>query len=106
TGGSPLLNDQGTDIAAVAGSPVVASGAGIAAVSGGTATVTLADGTMYSYAGLAQAAVIDGSRVAQGDVLGVTGDVAGPHLRFTIRPQGGAAVDAVPYLDRWLAQAL
>jgi murein DD-endopeptidase MepM/ murein hydrolase activator NlpD len=106
TGASPLLSDQGTDIAAVAGSPVVASGSGVVAAGGGTVAITLEDGTVYSYAGLAQVTVTDGSRTAQGDVLGVTGDVGGPHLRFVIRPKGGAGVDAAPYLDRWLAQAL
>ena len=106
TGGSPLLPDQGTDIAAAGGVPVVASGSGIVAAGGGTVTITLVDGTVYSYAGLGQLAVTDGSRVAQGDVLGLTSDAAGPHLRFAIRPQGGATLDATPFLDRWLAQAM
>ena len=69
-----------------------------------------ADGTRYYYAHLESfaAGLTDGAKVIRGDILGtvgMTGDATGPHLHFEIHPNGGAAVDPAPYLDRWLAQA-
>lgn len=113
---------QGVDILGAQGTPVIASGDGVVHLStsgaedgdpgpgGNAVTVTEADGTFFYYAHLLEYApgLRDGTKVAQGDLLGgvgMTGDATAPHLHFEIHPQGGAAVDPVPYLDRWLSQA-
>jgi murein DD-endopeptidase MepM/ murein hydrolase activator NlpD len=95
--------DQGAEIATAPGTPVVASGPGVVRVSGGAVQLATPDGTVYGYRPVASLArgLANGSRVAQGDILGTAGET----LHFEIHPAGGPPVDPVPYLDRWLAQA-
>jgi murein DD-endopeptidase MepM/ murein hydrolase activator NlpD len=111
--GGPSLtvphSQQGVDIAAASGAQVAAAGAGLAAVAGDMVTVMASDGGSWLYGHLGQVVVADGAHVAVGDVLGTVrgaGDASGALLHFEIRQAGDRAVDPVPYLDRWLAQAL
>ena len=107
---------QGTDITASAGTPVVASAAGVVHLGadpagGNTVTLQGQDGVTYFFAHLVRYSpeLTDGARVAEADILGAvgtSGDATGPHLHFEVHPAGGPAVDPAPYLDRWLAQAL
>lgn len=108
---------EGTDVFAASGTPVVAAAPGRVAIGrGGRAGVYVrleaTDGTEYLYAHLERVAVRlhSGDEVAKGDVIGfvgTTGNAAAtpPHVHFEIRPRGGDAVDPVPFLDRWLADA-
>jgi hypothetical protein len=107
---------EGTDIAAAQGTPVVASGSGAVELittdpeGGNGINLRSADGNLYYYAHLEAFApgLVNGARVDRGDIIGTvgtTGFSTGPHLHFEIHPGGAAAVDPVPYLDRWLAQA-
>jgi murein DD-endopeptidase MepM/ murein hydrolase activator NlpD len=114
----PHVHD-GTDIFAARGTPVIASADGVvsrmtidSAVSGTALRVTTTGGTFFFYAHLDRFVphLADGDRVARGDVLGfvgTSGNAEGtePHLHYEIHPLGGAAVDPVPYLDQWLADA-
>lgn len=117
---TPVPHDhEGTDVFAAKGTPVVASADGKltvqrdSAVGGNAVRITEADGTYYYYAHLDRFAVgiEDGNRVRKGDIIGFvgrTGNAEGgaPHLHFEIHPRGGAAVPPVPYLDRWLSEAM
>ena len=110
---------EGTDIFAESGTPVIASADGDVdrftydtPIGGNSLRLTAAGGTYFVYAHLTRFAPDlrpDGA-VRKGDVLGFVGatgnarDTA-PHLHYEIHPQAGAAVDPVPYLDRWLADA-
>lgn len=109
----------GTDIFADHGTPVIASADGrvthmrTGTLLGGTSLrLTEPDGTFYYYAHLDRFApgMDEGEPVAKGDVLGYMGNTGNavltpPHLHYEIHPRGGGAVDPVPYLDRWLAEA-
>jgi peptidoglycan LD-endopeptidase LytH len=111
---------QGCDIFAGRGTPVIAAVQGrITKLStegaGGTALrLSASDGTYLYYAHLDRFApfLFVGTAVAQGEVIGyvgTTGNAEGtaPHLHFEIHlPPGGEAVPPVPYLDRWIAQAM
>jgi hypothetical protein len=109
----------GTDVFAPRHTPVVASDDGTvsrlghSAIGGISLRLTTAGGTYYYYAHLDAYApgLVEGAAVTQGQVLGfvgTTGNAEGtsPHLHYEIHPQGGEAVPPVPYLDRWLAEAL
>lgn len=111
---------EGTDVFAAKGTPVIAAADGIvermvrnSAVGGTSLRLTTADGTFYYYAHLDRFApkLAEGERVQKGDVLGFVGttgnaSATAPHLHFEIHPGGGEAVSPVPYLDRWLGEAL
>ena len=111
---------QGTDIFAEHGTPVIASSDGqvshmsVGTPLGGTSLrLTAPDGTYYYYAHLADFApgMADGESVTKGELLGYVGNTGNaaftpPHLHYEIHPDGGAAVDPVPILDGWLADAL
>ncbi|MGH2554443.1 MAG: M23 family metallopeptidase [Actinomycetota bacterium] len=111
---------EGTDIFAPRGTPVIASSDGVVTrmatnskVGGTSLRLTAADGTYYYYAHLDRfdPGLDQGQRVKAGEVLGFVGtsgnaEGGAPHLHYEIHPDGGAAVPPVPYLDRWLAEAL
>jgi murein DD-endopeptidase MepM/ murein hydrolase activator NlpD len=110
---------EGADVFAAKGTPVVAAADGVVSTQAGTAVggnalrLTEADGTFYYYAHLDRFAVglEDGGPVEKGDIIGfvgATGNAEGgsPHLHFEIHPRGGEAVPPVPYLDRWLSEAI
>ena len=116
----PYAHDhEGTDVFAARGTPVIASADGVvtrvtedSAIAGTSLRLTTAGGTYFFYAHLDSlvSGLRNGAVVEKGDVLGfvgTTGNAAGtsPHLHYEIHPLGGAAVDPVPYLDQWLADA-
>ncbi|MAY95327.1 M23 family metallopeptidase [uncultured Nocardioides sp.] len=94
----------GLDLAAPAGTPLVAMARGVVTSAGydgayGNKTVfTLEDGTELWYAHQTSINVSVGDVVAPGDLVGTvgsTGNVTGPHLHLEVRPGGGDPVD--PY---------
>ena len=101
-GDDPYASGQhrGIDIAAAAGSPVVAAAggtvrfAGVAGSSGLTVSVRTADGSLdTSYLHLASAEVRKGAAIAAGDLLGTVGTSGrrsseAPHLHFGVREAG------------------
>jgi len=123
---------KGTDIFAVAGTPVRAPADGQlklsqGAVGGLSAYVYQSDGTYYYMAHLRSfvAGQRSGQPVKMGDVVGYVGDSGNarggaPHVHFEIHPapvRGDKvravaigtvlpAVDPKPYLDTWLAEAV
>jgi murein DD-endopeptidase MepM/ murein hydrolase activator NlpD len=117
--GRPGHVHQGQDIAAAAGTPVVAPLAGTVLTtayqaSGAGYYVVLhgADGRDYVFMHLlaGSTAVAKGQTVAAGQLLGqvgATGDATGPHLHFEIWPGGWYAsktsqpVDPLPQLQAW-----
>ncbi len=97
---------EGVDISVPEGTPVRAARAGrvvIAAYTGGYGNYTCVDhggGLSSCYAHQSSYAVSPGDSVAQGDVIGYsgnTGSSTGPHLHFEIRVNG-TAVDPLGYL--------
>ena len=99
---------EGTDMFAVYRAPLVAVGDGVVRLStsslGGTVVNLYADhGVKYFYAHLDgyAAGLVDGQRVARGQVIGYNGDTgnAAPgayHLHFGMRPGGTVAVNPYP----------
>jgi hypothetical protein len=90
----------------------VSTGTDVHAVTGGTVTtkwnsyygnmliLTAPDGTQTWYCHLSAYKVRSGS-VKAGDVIaysGDTGNSTGPHLHFEVHPNGGAAIDPLPWL--------
>ena len=109
---------QGIDISAPEGTPLRSPADGTLTYSdadpngyGLTAMVTQSDGTVYLLAHMS-ATVLglgSGAAVTQGQVIGfvgATGDATGPHHYFEIHPHGGAAIDAKPILDEYIAAAI
>ncbi len=97
---------EGIDISVPEGTPIRAAKAGtvvIAAYTGGYGNYTCVDhggGLSSCYAHQSSYAVSPGDSVAQGEVIGYsgnTGSSTGPHLHFEIRVNGGA-VDPLGYL--------
>lgn len=99
----------GLDFAGSVGTPVhaVAMGevtfAGPAGGYGNKVEVTLWDGTVVYYAHLSRMDVRVGQEVDTGQQVGAignTGNSTGPHLHFEVHPQGGPAVDPLPWLTQ------
>ena len=115
--GGVVRQHQGTDVFAARGTPVVAAARGLVTLgsggrSGSFVVLEAPDGTHYLYAHLDRfaARLATGDTVAKGEVIGFVGTsgnaaATAPHLHFEVRPAGGAAIDPVPFLDRWLADA-
>jgi len=101
------LHNDGINIAAPAGAPVRAAGAGIVAYAGnelrGFGNMVLirhADGWVTAYAHNKSLLVQKGDQVTSGQIiarLGDTGNVTSPQLHFEIR-KGSDAVDPMKYL--------
>lgn len=98
---------QGVDFAGPIGSPIRSVGlgevtfAGTQSGYGNIVIVMLHDGTETRYAHLDSIGVRVGDTVARGELIGTlgnTGRSTGPHLHFEVRPDGGAAVDPLPWL--------
>jgi murein DD-endopeptidase MepM/ murein hydrolase activator NlpD len=96
----------GIDIAAPAGTPVVASAAGQVVHAGSMGGYGLlvviqhSDGISTAYAHNSSLAVVVGQSVGQGQTIaavGCTGSCSGDHLHFEVRV-GGSAVDPMSYL--------
>lgn len=92
-------------IASGGGVPVIASADG--EIGGDVQELVLVgpDDTVYVYGDLDRlsASAAAGGRVSKGDVIGFIDDGG---LQFSLHPGGGPAVNPVPYLDRWIAEAL
>jgi murein DD-endopeptidase MepM/ murein hydrolase activator NlpD len=106
-GGRWTSDHTGTDFAAPIGTPVRAVLAGevvaaeYAGAYGRQIKVRHADGTVTSYAHLAEFSVSVGASVPVGGRLGsvgVTGNTTGPHLHFEVLLGGAQQVDPVPWL--------
>jgi murein DD-endopeptidase MepM/ murein hydrolase activator NlpD len=89
--GQPRAPHMGVDIAAPAGSPIVAAAGGVVRLAeplfltGNTILIDHGYGLETSYAHLARIDVAPGQRVRQGEqigLLGATGRVTGPHLHW------------------------
>ncbi len=98
---------HGIGIAAPAGTPVRAIAGGTVSLAGPLGTYLTSvlinhGGGYYTFYGyLRDAAVAQGERVAQGQLVGHVGGESsdqGPHLHFEIRGQGGIALDPINWL--------
>ncbi len=93
--GTDLMNPYGTPNVAVVSGPFETHHSGL----GGLAIYLHGDdGNTYYYAHLSQVVGPD-RRVAQGEVIGLTGssgDATTPHTHFEFHPGGGPAVDSYP----------
>lgn len=107
---------QGTDILATKGQAVYAVAAGVlsdqavvgnadARLSGNSWSLRATDGTRFMYAHLSAFAdgLQVGNSVVAGQLIGYVGDTGDPgpgnyHLHFELHPNGGAAVNALPFL--------
>lgn len=110
----PLLGFRrvhaGLDLAAVTGTPVVATSAGIvseAQWSGGYGLLVVIDhggGVQTRYGHMSRLAVASGARVGRNEVIGYVGSTGlstGPHLHYEVRVNG-VAIDPYPLLRaRW-----
>ena len=103
-GGLWSSNHTGLDMAAPAGTPIVAVANGVITETGsagayGNQTIqTLEDGTEIWYCHQTEIGVNPGDRVIGGQQIGTvgsTGNSTGPHLHLEVRPGGGDPVD--PY---------
>ena len=108
----------GTDVFAAQGTPVRAPVDGVAQSGTGDlgglfVKVFMDDGTYFYMAHLS--GLVEGFKenmpVKTGDIVGYVGDSGNakggtPHVHLGIYPQGGAAVDPKPILDRFLADAV
>lgn len=103
-------NHKGLDIGTPTGTPVRAADGGevIYAQDSGKSGYGLLvkllhdNGAVTYYAHLSEIKVSVGDRVAQGDLIalsGATGNVTGPHLHFEIRPDGQTPVNPAGYLE-------
>jgi murein DD-endopeptidase MepM/ murein hydrolase activator NlpD len=97
---------NGVDLAAAAGTPVVAALDGTAHVVpaltgyGLHVVVDCGDGITVIYAHLSSVVITDGAQVALGQQLGTvgsSGNATGPHLHFEVR-RDGVAVDPQDYV--------
>ncbi|MFJ1708684.1 M23 family metallopeptidase [Kitasatospora sp. NPDC088346] len=97
----------GLDFAAQTGAPVTAVAAGTVTSAGWSGAYgyrviqTLPDGTEVWYCHLSRIATADGP-VVPGTVLGAvgaTGNVTSPHLHLEVRPDGGAPVDPLAWMQ-------
>jgi murein DD-endopeptidase MepM/ murein hydrolase activator NlpD len=94
---------EGTDLMNAAGTPNVAVVSGqflghVSTLGGLSIYLHGDDGNTYYYAHLSQIVGPD-RRVAQGEVIGLTGstgDATTPHTHFEFHPAGGPAVDSYP----------
>ncbi|WP_394431275.1 M23 family metallopeptidase [Streptomyces sp. SGAir0957] len=96
---------SGIDFPVWYGTPVMAATDGTVRTQfntayGNMAIVTAKDGTETWYCHLSSYTVANGP-VKAGDVIahsGNSGNSTGPHLHFEVRPNGGAAIDPLPWL--------
>jgi murein DD-endopeptidase MepM/ murein hydrolase activator NlpD len=61
------------------------------------------DGTITFYGHMSRLSVTQGESVDPGEVVGQsgnTGESTGPHLHLEVHPNGGAAVDPLPWLSK------
>jgi len=99
----------GEDFAAPVGTTLVAMSTGMVVLAGqesgygNMVKIRYWDGTVTFYAHMSSLSVTEGEQLEPGQVVGQvgnTGESTGPHLHLEIHPEGGAAIDPLP----WLAQ--
>lgn len=76
--------------------------AGWAGAYGYRTVLTLDGGTQLWFCHQSSISVTVGQKVSAGDVIGrvgATGNVTGPHLHLEVHPNGGAAIDPMPWLQ-------
>lgn len=97
----------GEDFAAPVGTALVAMSTGTVVFAGeqsgfgNLVQIRYWDGTVSYFAHMSRISASAGQRVAPGQVVGQSGNTGhstGPHLHLEIHPQGGAAVDPLPWL--------
>lgn len=100
---------RGIDLAGHYGDPILASDGGVVIFAGEYSGYGLLieiqhdNGDVTYYAHNSKNLVAEGDIVYQGDVIaeqGATGVASGVHVHFELHPEGGAAVDPVPYLPK------
>jgi murein DD-endopeptidase MepM/ murein hydrolase activator NlpD len=113
----PFTNKEvfhsGIDVAADAGTPVVAPASGLVTVatddfeqspsSGSVVVLDHGDGYTTLFSHLGSLEVSEGQRVAQGDVIatvGSTGKSTGPHLHFEVR-HDGESLNPADFVSGW-----
>ena len=99
----------GEDFAATVGTNLFAMSTGTVTFAGqesGYGTIVKIrywDGTITFYGHMSRVSVNVGDSVDPGEVVGQsgnTGESTGPHLHLEVHPDGGAAIDPVPWLSR------
>jgi murein DD-endopeptidase MepM/ murein hydrolase activator NlpD len=97
----------GEDFAAAVGTNLVAMSTGTVVFAGqesgygNIVKIRYWDGTLTFYGHMSRLSVADGESVDPGEVVGQsgnTGESTGPHLHLEIHPDGGEAVNPVPWL--------
>ena len=97
----------GTDFAAPTGTPIKSVMKGVvifadwAGPYGRQVQVRHEDGTVTWYNHMSKFSVSVGETVYAGDqvgAVGMTGNTTGPHLHFEVHPDGGDAIDPMPWL--------
>jgi murein DD-endopeptidase MepM/ murein hydrolase activator NlpD len=100
-------NHTGTDFAAPIGTPIHSVMKGVvifanwAGPYGRQVQVRHEDGTVTWYNHMSKFSVSVGETVYAGDqvgAVGMTGNTTGPHLHFEVHPDGGDAIDPMPWL--------
>lgn len=100
-------NHTGTDFAAPIGTRIGAAQRGVvtsvayAGAFGRRVIVTHEDGTETWYCHMSEFTVEEGDTVYAGDQVGsvgMTGNTSGPHLHFEVHPDGGDAINPLPWL--------
>ncbi len=98
---------RGIDLAGHYGDPVLAADGGVVIFSGlysgygYLVQIQHDNGDITYYAHNSKNLVQEGDIVYQGDIIaeeGATGVASGVHIHFELHPEGGAAVDPIPYL--------
>ena len=98
---------RGIDLAGHYGDPVLAADGGVVIFSGlysgygYMVQIQHDNGDITYYAHNSKNLVQEGDIVYQGDIIaeeGATGVASGVHIHFELHPEGGAAVDPIPYL--------
>ena len=97
----------GEDFAASVGTNLVAMSSGTVTFAGpesgygNIVKIRYWDGTITFYGHMSRVAVTEGEALDPGEVVGQsgnTGESTGPHLHLEVHPEGGAAVDPLPWL--------
>jgi len=99
----------GEDFAAGVGTNLVAMSTGTVTFAGqesgygNIVKIRYWDGTITFYGHMSRLSVTQGESVDPGEVVGQsgnTGESTGPHLHLEVHPEGGAAVDPLPWLSK------
>ena len=97
----------GEDFAAAVGTNLVAMSTGTVVFAGQESgygkivKIRYWDGTLTFYGHMSRLSVIDGESVDPGEVVGQsgnTGESTGPHLHLEVHPDGGTAINPLPWL--------